>query len=166
MISILAATALSAALATAKPRRKHHVAPARDISLAAERVERRRAVRLAIIAALTRRETALEDFLAATATETPLFVEREPTSSGPLTIGATLVGVDFLGSPIIRSTVRNRSSIPVSALLVAHLTYGGSRETVASFALSAIGPGESRSLQMLCPSAVRPTSLRWTVDTF
>jgi hypothetical protein len=166
MISILAATVLSATLATAKPKRKHHVAPARDISIAAERIERRRAVRLAIIAALTRREAALEDFLATTATETPLFATRVPTSAGPLTIGATFVGVDFLGSPIIRSTVRNRSSTATSALLVAHLSYGEGRETVASFAVSAIGPGESRSLQMLCPSAIRPTSLRWTIDTF
>jgi hypothetical protein len=166
MISTLAATVLSATLATAKPKRKHHVAPVRDISIAAERIERRRAVRLAIIAALTRREAALEDFLATTVTETPLFSTRVPTSTGPLTIGATFVGVDFLGSPIIRSTVRNRSSTATSALLVAHLTYGEGRESVASFAVSAIGPGESRSLQMLCPSAIRPTSLRWTIDTF
>ena len=166
MISILAATVLSATLASAKPRRKRHVAPARDISIAAERVERRRAVRLAIIAALTRREAAIEDFLASTATETPLFATRVPTTAGPLTIGATLVGIDFLGSPIIRSTVRNHSSTRLNALLVAHLMYGEGRETEASFALSAIGPGESRSLQMLCPSAIRPTSLRWTIDTF
>jgi hypothetical protein len=166
MISILAATVLSATLATAKPRRKPHVAPARDLSIAAERIERRRAVRLAIIAALTRREAALEDFLASTATETPLFATRTPTSAGPLTIGATLVGVDFLGSPIIRSTVRNRSSLPASALLVAHLTYGDGREAVASFAVSAIGPGESRRIQMLCPSAIRPTALHWSIDTF
>jgi hypothetical protein len=166
MISILAATILSATLAAAKPKRKHHVAPARDISLVAERIERRRAVRLAIIAALTRREAALEDFLAGTATETPLFATHLPTSAGPLTIGATLVGVDFLGSPIIRSTVRNHSSAQISAVLVAHLAYGEGRETVASFALSAMGPGESRSLQMLCPSAIRPTALHWTIDTF
>lgn len=166
MIAILAATVLSAALATAKPKRKHHAAPARDISIAAERIERRRAVRLAIIAALTRREAALEDFLASTATETPLFATHVPTSAGPLTIGATIVGVDFLGSPIIRSTVRNRSSIRTSAVLIAHLTYDGGRESEASFALSAIGPGESRTLEMLCPSSIRPTALHWTVDTF
>ena len=166
MITILAATALSAALATSKPRRRRHVAPTRDISIAAERVERRRAVRLAIIAALTRREAALEDFLANTATETPLFATRSPVSAGPLTIGATLVGIDFLGSPTIRSTVRNHSSARVNAVLVAHLIYGDGKESEASFAVSAIGPGESRTLRMMCPSAIRPTSLRWTIDTF
>jgi hypothetical protein len=166
MISILAATVFSAALTTVKPKRKHHVAPAHDITLAAERIERRRAVRLAIIAALTRREAALEDFLASTATETPLFATHVPTSAGPLTIGATVIGVDFLGSPIIRSTVRNTSSIRTNAVLVAHLMYDGGRGAEASFALSAIGPGESRALEMLCPSSIRPTALRWTIDTF
>jgi hypothetical protein len=162
MIGILAATVLSAALAV-KPRRKRRVAPPRDISIAAERIERRRAVRLAIIAALTRREAALEDFLVTTATETPLLAVREPVSEGPLEIGPTVVGIDFLGSPIIRSTVRNRSTTSVSALLVAHLANGG-REAAASVAVSAIGPGESRKVELLCPCSLQPTAMHWTAE--
>ena len=162
MIAVIAATMLSTVVAS-KPKRKHRTAPPRDISIAAERVERRRAVRLAIIAALTRREAALEDFLVSTATETPVLSVRESVSLGPLDIGPTFVGVDFLGSPIIRSTVRNRSSISVSALLVAHVAGGGS-EAVASLALRAIGPGESRRVAMLCPAAIRPTALHWTFN--
>jgi hypothetical protein len=147
----------------AKPKRKHHTVPPRDISIAAERVERRRAVRLAIIAALTRREAALEDFLVSTATETPVLSVHDSTSLGPLEVGPTVVGVDFLGSPIIRSTVRNRSSKPISALIVAHLA-GGGREAVASLALHAIEPGETRRVEMMCPAAITPTALRWTFD--
>jgi hypothetical protein len=164
MICIVAAAVLSAGL-TLKPKRRHRAAPPRDISIAAERIERRRVVRLAIIAALTRRETALEDFLATTATETPLLAIREFVAAGPLEIGPTLVGVDFLGSPIVRSTVRNRSSTRISALLIAHLAYGG-REVAASVVVSAIGPGESRRVELMCPAALRPTALRWTIDRF
>jgi hypothetical protein len=162
MISVIVATVLSASVA-AKPKRKHRTAPPRDISIAAERIERRRAVRLAIIAALTRREAALEDFLVSTATETPVLSVRESTSLGPLVVGPTIVGVDFLGSPIIRSTVRNRSSKPVDALLVAHVA-GGGGEAVASLALRAIEPGESRRVEIMCPSAITPTALHWTSE--
>lgn len=163
MISLIAATVLSAAL-TARPKRKHRVAPARDVSLIAERIERRRAVRLAIIAALTRREAAIEDFLITTATETPLFALPASAATGPLAIGPTEVGVDFLGSPIIRSTVRNHSSTRVAALLVAHLSYGGGQEIMASVASGGIGPGESRKVELLCPAAIKPTALRWTIE--
>ena len=162
MLSVIVATILSASVA-AKPKRKHRTAPPRDVSIAAERVERRRAVRLAIIAALTRREAALEDFLVSTATETPVLTVRDSTALGPLEVGPTVVGVDFLGSPIIRSTVRNRSSKPVDALLVAHLTGGGS-QAAASLALRAIEPGESRRLELMCPAAITPTALHWTFE--
>ena len=98
-----------------------------------------------------------------TATETPVLSLAETTPLGPLVVGPTLVGVDFLGSPIIRSTVRNRSSKPVDALLVAHLAGGGSK-AVASLALRAIEPGESRRVELMCPAAITPTALHWTFD--
>ncbi|HKW45080.1 MAG TPA: hypothetical protein VJN22_05430 [Candidatus Eremiobacteraceae bacterium] len=163
MITIAAATILSVALA-AKPHRKHRPPVGRDISIAAERIERRRAVRLAIIAALTRREAALEDFLITTSSETPLFATREPAEVGALSVGPTLVGLDFLGSPTVRATVRNRSAKPITALLIAHIAYSGGRVSLASVALDSLAPGESRHVDLVCPSAVRPTALHWTIE--
>jgi hypothetical protein len=89
---------------------------------------------------------------------------REPVAAGPLEIGPTLVGVDFLGSPIVRATVANHSSTKITALLVAHLADGGGRESAASVAVSNIDPGESRTVELLCPASLRPTALRWTVE--
>jgi hypothetical protein len=163
MITIAAAAILSAALA-AKPRRKPRRAPLRDISIAAERIERRRAVRLAIIAALTRREAALEDFLITTSSETPLLAVRETVTLGSLEVGPSLVGLDFLGSPTVRATMRNRSTRRITALIVAHLTYSGGPESLASIAIDGLGPGESRHVVLLCPSVVRPTALHWTIE--
>ncbi|HEY5093505.1 MAG TPA: hypothetical protein VII69_00145 [Candidatus Eremiobacteraceae bacterium] len=165
MISLVAAAVIGTAIA-AKPKRKHRVPPPRELSIAAERIERRRVVRLAIIAALIRRETELEDFIAAASTESPLLAVREPTMTGPLAIGPTIVDVDFLGSPIIRSIVRNRSSTQFSGVLVAHLAYGDGRESTASVAVSNIGAGESRRVELLCPAALRPTALHWAIEKF
>ena len=163
MMTIAAATIITAALA-AKPRRKHRPPVARDISIAAERIERRRAVRLAIIAALTRREAALEDFLVTTSSETPLLSIHETAEVGSLSVGPTLVGLDFLGNPTVRATVRNRSTQPITALLIAHLAYSSGRVSLASVALDSLAPGESRHVNLLCPSVVRPTALHWTIE--
>jgi len=163
MLATITAALLGAGL-FAKPKHKHHPAPPRDISVAAERLERRRVVRLVIIAALTRREAEIEDFLVATATEMPLLSSRASVVVGPVEIGPATVGLDFLGNPIIRATVRNRSSAPVSALLIAHLAYGGARVAEASIAVPNLAPGERRAVDMLCPSAIRPTALRWTLE--
>jgi hypothetical protein len=165
MITLIAASVLSAALA-AKPRRRRHAPVPREISVAAERIERRRVVRLAIIAALTRRESELEDFLASAATETPLLSIRESHTAGPLQIGPTFVGIDFLGSPIVRATVANHSSAKITAILVAHLADGAGRESAASVAVSNISPGEARTVELLCPASMLPTVLRWTVERF
>ena len=147
MITIIAAAIISASLA-AKPRRKHKPPAVRDISIAAERIERRRAVRLAIIAALTRREAAIEDFLITTSSETPLLSIRDIARVGGLAVGPTLVGLDFLGSPTVRATVHNHSARPISALLIAHLTYSGGRESLASIAVDGLAPGESRHVNL------------------
>lgn len=165
MISLVAAAVIASAVA-AKPKRKHRVPSPRELSIAAERIERRRVVRLAIIAALIRRETELENFIALATTESPMLSVREPTPAGPLEIGPAIVDVDFLGSPIVRAIVRNRLSAPFTGVLVAHLVYGEGRESTASVAVSNIGPGESRRVELLCPAALRPTALHWSIDEF
>jgi hypothetical protein len=165
MITFIAAAVIGTALA-AKPKRKHRVPLAHQLSVAAERVERRRVVRLAIVAALIRRESELENFIATATTESPLLTLREPTLAGPLAIGPSIVAVDFLGSPIIHAIVRNRSSTQFTGLLVAHLVYGGGQESSASVAVSNIAPGQSRRVDLLCPAVLRPTALHWTTEIF
>lgn len=165
MITLVAAAVIGTALA-AKPKRKHRVPPARQISVTAERVERRRLVRLAIVAALIRRETELENFIASATTESPVLTSHEVTPAGPLEIGPSIVAVDFLGSPVIRAIVRNRSSMQFTGLLVAHLVYGAGQESAASVAVSNIAPGQSRRVELMCPAVLQPTALHWTTEIF
>ena len=165
MITLIASAVIGTAIA-ANPKRKHRVPPSRQLTVAAERAERRRVVRLAIVAALIRRETELENFIATASTESPLITLREPTPAGPLAIGPSIVTVDFLGSPIIHAIVRNRSSTQFTGLLVAHLVYGAGQESAASVAVSTIAPGQSRRVELLCPDVLRPTALHWTTEIF
>jgi hypothetical protein len=163
MSTLLAAAALSALL-QARPKRKRHPVAPRQVPIATERVIRRRVVRLAVIAALTRRETALEDFLALTATETPLVKLDAATKLADMDIGPSSIALDFLGSPIVRARVRNQSRVPFTGMFIAHVEDVSGKVVDLAYAVDLIAPGESRSIEMLCPSAITPTSLRWTLQ--
>jgi hypothetical protein len=163
MITLVAAAALSAML-HARPKRKRHPVAPRQVPIATERVVRRRIVRLAVIAALTRRETALEDFLAQTETETPLVRLDTATSLSDVEIGPSSIANDFLGSPIVRARVRNRSRQIFTGLLIAHVEDAAGKKVDLSYAVDSIAPGESRSIEMLCPAQMTPVSLRWTLQ--
>jgi hypothetical protein len=163
MTTFIAAAALSALL-HAKLKRKRHPAVPRQVPVATERVIRRRIVRLAVIASLTRRETALEDFLALTATETPLVKLDTATNLSDVEIGPSSIALDFLGSPIVRARVRNRSRLTFTGLLIAHMEDAAGKNVDLAYAVDSIAPGESRAIEMLCPAAITPTSLRWTLQ--
>jgi hypothetical protein len=163
MTTIIAAAALSALL-QARPKRKHHPVAQRQVPIATERVIRRRVVRLAVIAALTRRETALEDFLALTATETPLVRLDAATELSNMEVGPSSIALDFLGSPIVRARVRNRSRSAFTGLIIAHVEDAAGKNVDLSYAVDSIAPGESRSIEMLCPAQITPVALRWTLQ--
>ncbi len=163
MITIVAAAALVATL-HARPKRKRRPVAPRQNPIAAERVVRRRIVQLAVIAQLTRRETELEDFLALTKTETPLVRVDKTTMLGDVEIGPSTVSVDFLGSPIVRASIRNHSRLQFAGILTAHLSYGVGKEIEVSYALDALAPGETRAFEILYPAAISPTNLRWTLQ--
>lgn len=163
MTPIIAAAALSALLHGHPKRKRHPVAP-RQTPIATERLIRRRVVRLAVIAALTRRETALEDFLAQTETETPLVRLDSKAILSDVEIGPSSVALDFLGSPIVRARVLNRSHQAFTGLVIAHIEDAAGNDVDLSYSVESIAPGESRSIEMLCPSQMTPISLRWTMQ--
>ena len=76
----------------------------------------RRRVRLARIKMFERRQAMLFEFLAKTHTESLLFEDTTVSDiGGGIVIGPTSVTLDFLGSPIVRTTVRNTSKTRVVA---------------------------------------------------
>ena len=161
--AFIAAIAVSTALHV-HPKRKRHVAAPRQNTLASERVLRRRVVRLALIAQLTRRESELEDFLASAETETPLMRMGKAVLSPGVEIGPTSITSDFLGSPIVRATVRNRSAALLSGVLTAHIADAGGKEIALSYAVEAVAPGASQAVELLCSAPLMPISLRWTMQ--
>ncbi|HLJ84373.1 MAG TPA: hypothetical protein VKT51_09405 [Candidatus Eremiobacteraceae bacterium] len=163
MTTLIAAAALSALL-HARPKRKRHPAAPRSTPIATERVIRRRVVRLAVIAALTRREAALEDFLALTETETPLVRLDTAMNLSDIEVGPSSIILDFLGSPIVHARVRNQSHQPFTGLLIAHVEDAAGRNVDLAYAVDSIAPGESRSIEMLCPAQFQPAALRWTLQ--
>jgi hypothetical protein len=77
-------------------------------------------------------------------------------------IGPTSVTLDFLGSPIVRTTVRNTSKARVSPVLTVHLRTQSGDELRASTALDALEPGASRTIDILSPSRGHPVSATWS----
>jgi len=167
---ILIAAALACAL-TAHPRTDHRRKPSHPPaasvsagpSVMQERALRRRLVRLARIKMLERRQAMLFEFLAKTHTESPLFEDNAVSDiGGGIVIGPTSVTLDFLDSPIVRTTVRNASKARVSPVLTVHLRMQSGDELRASTALDALEPGASRTVDMLCPSRGHPVSATWS----
>ena len=161
--AFIAAIAVSSVLHV-HPKRKRHVAAPRQNTLASERVLRRRVVRLALIAQLTRRKTELEDFLASTETETPLMRVGKAVLNAGAEIGPTSITSDFLGSPIVRATVHNRSTSLLNGILTAHIAGAGGKEIALSYAVEALAPGASQPVELLCSAPLMPISLRWTMQ--
>jgi len=164
-IPFIAAAALG--VHPAERRKRPHpstpVLSAAGPSVAQERALRRRVVRLARIKMLERRQAMLFEFLAKSHTETPLFADGIEHDVGHgLFVGPTIVTLDFLGSPIVRATVRNGSSARAAPLLTAHLRTSDGAEFAVSAAVESIAPGETRHIDLECPTFASPVSVTWS----
>ncbi len=114
------------------------------------------------LALLVRREALLHDFVVAARTET-LLLRDDALRSLPsgIEISASAVTLDFLGSPIVRARVTSRSQVAQTVVLVAELVDASGARSRASTAI-ALQPGETRSVELLCPARLRPISLIWS----
>lgn len=164
---------LAAAVLGAHPlerRKKPHppIAPVATLvatgpSVMQERALRRRVVRLARIKMLERREAMLFAFLAKSHAETPLFADGvEHDLGGGVFVGPTIVTLDFLGSVIVRVTVRNASSVRAAPLLTAHLRTADGAEFAVSAAVESLEPGASRHIDVASPTFAKPVALTWS----
>jgi hypothetical protein len=166
-IPVLAAVSLGAH-PLERRKRPHPPAPppiltAAGPSVAQERALRRRVVRLARIKMLERRQAMLFEFLAKSHTERPLFADGVEHDVGyGLFVGPTIVTLDFLGSPIVRATVRNASNARAAPLLTAHLRTADGAEFAVSAAVESIAPGETRHVDMESPTFATPVSVTWS----
>jgi len=138
-------------------------ASAKSSNIMQERALRRRVIWMARIAYLERREAGLSELLAQTRAASLEFRDSRIARFRGLEVGPTLVTADFLGSPIVRVTVTNRGSNAAGALLIAHLRDRDGRSADASEAVESLSPGESRSVEILCPNRFIPTSIDWSV---
>jgi hypothetical protein len=128
-----------------------------------ERALRRRVVRLARIKMLERREAMLFAFLAKSHAEAPLFADTAERDVGSgVFVGPTIVTLDFLGSAVIRVTVRNASGVRASPLLTAHLRTADGTEFGVSAAVESLAPGVSRTIDVASPTFDVPVSLTWS----
>jgi hypothetical protein len=171
LIEIAVATVLAASPHPHYKRKtKHHHPPPAVLSsvgpsVMQERALRRRVVRMARIKMFERREAMLFDFLAKAHTETPLFEDSAiATLGGGILVGPTSVTVDFLGSPIVRATVRNTTSSPVSPLLTVTMCDATGTLARASVAIERLAPGASKKIEVLSPARASPVSLTWTLQ--
>jgi len=129
----------------------------------AEAALRRRVGRLLQLAQLEQRAAELHDFLVRAHTETPSFIDDEIHSLvDGLRVGPTIVARDFLGSPVIRARVRNVQAFAIFAVVQAHIRGKDGATSDAAIALT-LAAGEVRSIELVCPSAVAPDALDWTV---
>lgn len=167
IVPMLAAAALGAH--PLERRKKPHPFPpvatltATGPSVLQERALRRRVVRLARIKMLERREAMLFAFLAKSHAETPLFTDAlECGVGGGVFVGPTIVTLDFLGSAVVRVTVRNASRARVSPLLTAHLRTADGAEFAVSASVESLEPGASRTIDIASPTFATPVSLTWS----
>jgi hypothetical protein len=123
-----------------------------------------RVARMERLAFLVRREALLHDFLIKARTETPVFHDDRTYRFDPgIEISATHVAADFIGSPIIRARVRNRTASRQMLLLEADLVSASGARSRAGAALT-LEPGETRTVELLCPARVAPASLIWSTS--
>ena len=117
------------------------------------------------LAILQEREALLHDFLVRARTETPLFQDERTSMPAPgVVVGAVVVSRDLIGSPIIRARVTNHRPALASIVLIADLDSHSGAKGRASVALL-LQSGETRTVELLCPFALIPVSLRWSAFT-
>jgi hypothetical protein len=121
-----------------------------------------RIARMTRLALLVCREALLHDFLVAATTEQPLFHDATTHKvSAGIEISSAAVTLDFIGNPIIRARVRSLLSAPQTALLIAEITDArGTRARAGAAVL--LQPGETRTIELLCPERLVPASLSWS----
>jgi hypothetical protein len=143
-------------------RTRSHIHHARAQSVRDEKALQGRVMRMARLAVLVRREALLHDFLTAARTETPLLRDDARRTLPPgIEISTSTVTLDFLGSPVVRARVTSRSPVSQTFVLIADLVdTAGTRGRIG--VAIALQPGETRIVELLCPSRLRPVSLIWS----
>ena len=161
MIPMIAAAAIAAAVTSPLPKKRLRMhAPIRR-SAAAKAARAAREERLVILAL---RHALLHDFLVETVTETCVLRDSTIVAAGnAMSIGPTIVDVDFIGNPIVRTRVRNGSNHTVDLLVTVVLHEGGERHAEASTVVEHLAPHETRTVELLCPALLRPKSATWSV---
>jgi hypothetical protein len=166
VIAALAALALTSVPCWHASKRIHpcrtHVAALRDPAAAAERLLRRRVVRMARIAYLERKQAMLAEFLARAETEQPVLRDDRRLVFGPISIGPAAVTRDFLGSPVLRVRVRNDGGA-VFALITARLRSATHATVEATAAVRLLAKEETREVQIEFPQDFAPLSIDWEV---
>ena len=143
-------------------RTRSHIHHTRAQSARDEKALEGKVMRMARLALLVRREALLHNFLIAARTETPLLRDDARRTLPPgIEISASTVTLDFLGSPVVRARVTSRSPVSQTFVLIAQLVdTAGARGRVG--VAIALQPGETRTIELLCPSRLRPVSLIWS----
>jgi len=114
-------------------------------------------------ALLALRGEMLHDFLVRAGTQSPAFTEsRTIDAADGVRIGPASVDVDFLGSPIVRATVRNSSQRTIDLLVSVTLHDAHGRTAQASTYIEHIDPGTTRAIELFSPFALTPSSLTWS----
>jgi hypothetical protein len=168
MIALIAAASLSIAPCHpqrfAKRRRAECTTSARkDPAIVAERMLRRRVVRMARIAYFEREQTLLSEFIARAATEQTLFRDDRRLRFGQVEIGPVIVTRDFLGSPVLRARIHNERAAPLGVLLTARLNGAGGQTCEATTAAQLRADGAAQTVELSCARATNPISVEWTV---
>ena len=113
---------------------------------------------------LARRELMLRDFVLRARTETAGFIDDQRESLGNgIEVGPTVVTTDFLGDAIVRATVRNTTSRPLTVVLVAHLRASDGSVESAAAALT-MAAGARTSVDVLCMRRIVPIAVMWTAS--
>ena len=166
VFAALAALSLAAAPCRHSIKNRHHHPCAhmstKDTGLTAERMLRRRVVRMAHLAYLERKQTVLAEFLQRAETETPVFRDDRRVAFGAITIGPTVVTRDFLGSAVIRARVRNDGEAAF-VLITALLRSPTSGRAEATSAVNLSAHGALRTIELECPPSLAPESVEWSV---
>jgi hypothetical protein len=161
LIAVLAAVSLAA---PANPASLHRIPHPRKHRQAKTSVAGSAATRRERLVLLALQQEMLHDFLVEAGTERPAFEDaRVVTVADHVKVGPTFADVDFLGSPIVRTEVRNSTSRIADLLVTAEIAGAGDRQGEVSAAVERLLPGESRRVELFCPSVLTPTSIAWRV---
>ncbi len=122
----------------------------------------RKVIRMTRLALLERQEALLRNFLIRAHTQTLLLRDDGVHEVAPgIAVSSSVVGLDLLGSPIIHARVTNARPAVATVVLIADVVDTRKTPGRASSAL-VLEPGETRVIELLCPTQLSPTSLRWS----